>query len=702
MGNLKNGIRNLDLDNASQIEFNRQKNEEQDNAIATLSSQVQQIISQRPSGFLSRTYYGLTRGAQTYRFLADAVINITGISGNVGDAFEFVSVNETQNYISGVAIYIGNEQVRVAIQGDYDIAEDTFNIVNMRDGTMLSNVNLGAVLAQQLASYLGDYDAQTNADKQVTVLYDLESGQDNVIYASVDFNNDDIYNWIRIGGYSNGIDGVGVYTVTSATASSVFSAVKLNDSVIAGESFTYDGNSFNIGDVFSVDALSPLTLTAKGNVRGAKGDTGDTGSPGANGQNGYTPYIQDGNWYINGTDTGVQAVGINGTNGQNGQAFNMQSSLYSTDDNWGQAGNTDPDGNPLLQLPTLPQVDISGKGYVVYDPLTTPLYPFYDLYYANNGDNDWTIIHPFSGIAGTNGQNGYTPYIQGGQWFINGVNTGVNATGPQGPAGPTPVITGAATVDNNTGIPAVSVVKTGTDSAPTLTFNFTNIKGATGNTGPTGATPNISATATQLPEGSAPTVSTSGTPENPILAFGIPKGDTGDGFPSGGTTGQYLIKTSNSDYDTEWHSLGSADIIGALQYTPYNSANPSGYIAPDANGDVLVPTTPTSNNGATSKSYVDLVEEVLWVSNPSTGNNIALAKPITDYKNIYISCEDTPNEYLTMVIPLLYITDTNYSKKYVMSTDSKYLTFHFVDNQTIYLDSTNITSWLRLWILGTN
>ena len=57
-----------------------------------------------------------------------------------------------------------------------------------------------------------------------------------------------------------------------------------------------------------------------------------------------------------------------------------------------------------------------------------------------------------------------------------------------------PNISAAATVSNTTGTPAVTVVKTGTNSAPTFTFNFTGIKGEKGDkgdkgdTGATGAT----------------------------------------------------------------------------------------------------------------------------------------------------------------------------------------------------------------------
>lgn len=53
-------------------------------------------------------------------------------------------------------------------------------------------------------------------------------------------------------------------------------------------------------------------------------------------------------------------------------------------------------------------------------------------------------------------------------------------------------------------------------------------KGDKGDTGETGATPDISVTAATLPAGSSAIVTKSGTPENPVFAFGIPKGDKGD------------------------------------------------------------------------------------------------------------------------------------------------------------------------------
>ena len=56
-------------------------------------------------------------------------------------------------------------------------------------------------------------------------------------------------------------------------------------------------------------------------------------------------------------------------------------------------------------------------------------------------------------------------------------------TGAKGNTGDTPNISASATVDANVGTPAVSVVKGGTTENPTFTFNFTNMKGATGERG---------------------------------------------------------------------------------------------------------------------------------------------------------------------------------------------------------------------------
>ena len=67
-------------------------------------------------------------------------------------------------------------------------------------------------------------------------------------------------------------------------------------------------------------------------------------------------------------------------------------------------------------------------------------------------------------------------------------------------------------------------------------YDVTIIKGDKGDKGDTGSTPDISiGTVTTLSPGSNATVSVSGTPEQPVMSFGIPQGDKGDTGDTGAT-----------------------------------------------------------------------------------------------------------------------------------------------------------------------
>ena len=118
------------------------------------------------------------------------------------------------------------------------------------------------------------------------------------------------------------------------------------------------------------------------------------------------------------------------------------------------------------------------------------------------GDESWTDLVQLSEITGPKGDpgdNGITPHIgENGNWHLGDEDTGKPSRGERGPAGQ---------------------------------------DGDQGPAGQTGATPNIQiGTVQTLEPGQPATASISGTPENPLLNLGIPKGETGGGESGGGIT----------------------------------------------------------------------------------------------------------------------------------------------------------------------
>lgn len=207
------------------------------------------------------------------------------------------------------------------------------------------------------------------------------------------------------------------------------------------------------------------------------------------------------------------------------------------------------------------------------------------------GDGSWTDLVQLSEITGPQGPKGNTG--ETGPRGEMGPQGPAGETGPQGPVGPA-----------------------GKD-------------GAQGPKGEIGATPNIQiGTVQTLEPGQQAKASMSGTPENPLLNLGIPKGEKGDPGEDAESGDSYTLPIMS---DTQ---LGGGKAVSKTDEDVPVAVDPS-------TGQLFVPTYPENTGGDTINVDAEL-KEYMNVAKP------AIASAIIN-KGGSVEPDDSLNDYATRI-----------------------------------------------------
>ena len=193
-------------------------------------------------------------------------------------------------------------------------------------------------------------------------------------------------------------------------------------------------------------------------------------------------------------------------------------------------------------------------------------------------------------------------------------------TGDVGPTGLTPVITANTGANVPVDTQGTATADTTDPDNPIITFGLP--------IGATGATPVITASATGLANGETPTATADTTdPANPSIAFGIPAGDQGIQGETGptGPAGSASIFLSNSTTTIRVCGFTSNN-PGATDFSAYETANSGSYngFARQYTADILPAGNFFTGGVPTTGAIAEPVNTFTFFENDLNGNPLDL------------------------------------------------------------------------------